>query len=83
MSYTPGALPTDSIESLARALEDELVRISDALRVGEFDSINLASLSVSPEKPRDGDIINADGATFDPGSGKGAYEYRDGAYSKL
>jgi len=83
MSYTPGALPTDSIESLAAALEDELTRISDALRVGEFESISLATLYVSPEKPREGDIINADGATFDPGSGKGAYEYKNGVYSKL
>ena len=80
--YIPGELPTTSIEELKRALDDELLKISEALRVGEFESINLQKLSVTPDKPRNGDIINADGTNFNPGEGAGIYGYLTD-YTKL
>lgn len=81
--YTPGELPTDSIESLQRALTDELRKISESLRVGEFESINLQELNVALDKNRDGDVIYADGTNYDPGSGVGIYYFNDTIPTKL
>jgi len=81
--YSPGELPSDSIESLKRALEDELRKISESIRIGEFESINLQVLNVAPDKPRAGDHINADGANYDPGSGAGTYCFDGTIYNKL
>ena len=81
--YTPGELPTDSIESLQRALLDELKKISESFRVGEFETINLQSLSAELDKQRSGDILNADGTNYDPGNGAGIYWFNGTIYTKL
>jgi len=81
--YTPGELPTDSIESLQRALTDELNKISESLRTGEFESINLQELSVALDKNRSGDLINADGTNYDPGSGQGIYHFDGTTFTLL
>lgn len=72
-----------SPEVLARYISDLEKRIFEAFKVGEFNSINLRELNVAPQKPRDGDIIKADGVNFDPGSGAGVYHYDGSAYNKL
>lgn len=36
-----------------------------------------------PSKPREGMLVIADGVAWDPGAGKGAYEYKTGAWVKL
>lgn len=40
-------------------------------------------LSVAPLKPRDGQLVNADGVGWNPGSGAGYYERKGGAWVKL
>ena len=82
MSYVPGELSSESLEALKRSLQDELVKISEAMRVGQFTKINLHPLSVAPDKPRDGDMINADGTNYDPGAGAGIYLYTT-SYEKV
>lgn len=81
--YTPGDIPTTSIEDLQRALQDELQRISEAFRIGEFETINLQLLSASLDKIKAGAIINADGTNYDPGSGAGIYWFDGTIYTKL
>ena len=79
MAYTPEATP-DVLT--AEYLQSELLRIS-----GEFAKIEqgrfLPVLSVSPKKPREGMLAVADGTNWDPGSGKGLYEYKSGGWVKL
>lgn len=40
-------------------------------------------LAVAPEKPYEGMLVGADGTNWDPGSGRGAYEYINGGWAKL
>jgi len=81
--YIPGEIPTDSIESLQRAIKEELSKISESFRVGEFESINLQELNVALDKNRNGDVIHADGTNYDPGSGKGIYYFNGTIFTKL
>jgi len=81
--YSPSELPDTSLEDLARAVTAELVRIAEAISAPEFDTINLVEQNVQLAKPRDGDVVNADGTNFAAGSGKGIYYYNGSAYVKL
>ena len=40
-------------------------------------------LHVEPDKPRDGDLVYADGTDWDPGAGEGFYGYENGVWVKL
>lgn len=70
--YQPGEPPSDPAQ-LQRFLREELRKLKaalDALADG-FDPVTYAA----PPKPRDGMRRNADGTTWNPGSGKGLYRY--------
>ena len=71
--------------NLSGNLEDwvfnELQKIADSI-----DNIYSGGSEVMrrpPAKSREGMIVVADGVGWNPGGGKGAYEYRDGAWRKL
>ncbi len=81
--YSPQELPQTSVQDLARAVTDELRAISEALTAAQFNTLNLGEKNVAPDKPRDGDVLNADGTNFDPGSGKGIYFFNGTTYVKL
>jgi hypothetical protein len=83
--YVPGELPEVSpeLEGLKRALEEELRKISESLKVGEFESINLQLLTSALDKNRSGDLINADGTNYDPGNGAGIYHFNGTIFNKL
>lgn len=62
-----------TLEDLIRSLRDRDARITAALQLlaaGHLD-VNYAA----PAKPRTGDIRNADGTRWNPGSGEGIYRY--------
>ena len=79
MAYAPDPPPHEvSTDYILR----ELLRISaqfDLIIQGRF----LEILSVAPAKPREGMLAIADGTNWNPGSGKGLYEYVTGAWRKL
>ena len=52
-------------------LERELGAISDSF--AEHYYVKFQVLHVAPERPRDGMMVYADGANWDPGSGEGIY----------
>lgn len=56
-------------------LAEELLAPQDALR--------LRTLHVEPAKYSEGDIVEADGADWNPGSGAGLYIRRGGAWVHL
>lgn len=80
MTYRPE--PVDMGEDLPAYLARELLRIS-----AEFDQIAEGRYwtprAVAPKKPREGMIAVADGTNWNPGSGKGYYEYKSGAWVKF
>lgn len=81
MSYSPSPPPQD-LALLTEYVHRELTRIAEAFEVGEFRAIRLQELSVALSKPRDGDVVYADGASWNPGAGEGMYCREGGAWSK-
>lgn len=82
--YRPRSAPsatTPEARELARWLEHELSAI--AMAMAEFSHIKLVELATAPERPRDGMIVYADGANWNPGAGEGPYAYIAGAWTKL
>ena len=45
--------------------------------------LRFVPLHAPPVRPRVGDVIYADGADFDPGSGEGLYVYTSGGWVAL
>jgi hypothetical protein len=83
MSYTPDPAPLTP-EELPDYIERELIKLSDSLKSLNVDQLNLKVLHAEPDKPREGDLVRADGTDWNPGSGEGVYEYTSGgAWSKL
>ena len=75
MAYQLGNIPAGApgwIVAEFRKLQEELSQAGDG--------IVLNTLYAAPAKPREGLVIKADGATYDPGSGAGIYQYRAGAW---
>jgi hypothetical protein len=80
MGYTPTTPPAD-IQFLADYVQTELVKIAEEL--GAVKDIRLDERHAAPSKPRDGDIVLADGTDWNPGSGAGFYGYHNGTYTFL
>jgi hypothetical protein len=66
-----------------RFLQEEFSRIEAALRYLEVESLRLTPSHVEPFRKFEGDVYNADGTDWDPGSGAGLYQYLSGAWVKL
>lgn len=83
MAYTPEPLSGElELPQLSEYLTRELSRISAEFQLAE-DGVLLPMRTTAPAKPREGMLAIADGTEWNPGSGKGLYEYRTGAWVKL
>lgn len=82
MVYVP-SVPPDFADTdrLREWLMEELRRI--ALEGSETVALELRQVGRAPDKPREGMIVSANGTTWNPGAGAGAYEYKGGAWVKL
>jgi hypothetical protein len=79
MAYIPRNVPQDpaqlpgffmaELENIARSINTPIQR--------------LEPLYVAPTRPRDGDLVLADGTSWNPGSGGGVYCYRAGSWRFL
>ena len=79
MAYVPSPTPEKVTSDY---LMQELLRISaqfDLIFQGRFLEVSASP----PVKPREGMLAVADGTHWNPGSGKGLYEYRSGSWAKL
>lgn len=82
MAYTPRqGIQARTVEELLRYVQEEFRRVSVSL--SETTELELRPRFVAPDKPREGMIVFADGTQWNPGGGKGAYEYLGGAWVKL
>lgn len=82
VQYIPGD-PGEitSLEQLTRYVRDMEQRVSAVVQLlaqGHLDVVYTA-----PQKPRDGDIWYADGTSWNPGSGRGAYIFKVNAWAFL
>ena len=73
--YTPG--PVDD-----QIVGQELQKIAQAIDTPD-QFLTLEKLYAAPTKYRDGTIVYADGTTWNPGSGEGAYIYYGAAWHFL
>lgn len=71
MRYEFTLAPADP-KSLAAYLNAELFKISQALSLPR-EELFLQPLGAKPKKPREGQVVYANGSTWDPGAGKGPY----------
>ena len=79
--YRPGQVPSDAA-SLPAFLDRELRNLSTAMQ--EANQYLLLDVSyAAPQKVKDGMIAMADGTTWNPGSGAGAYIYRGASWHFL
>ena len=80
--YRPGNLDPSSLDALAQSLRLELSQL--ALQFAQpTDFLALNTLYAAPKRIFDGQIVKADGTTWNPGSGSGAYVYRNAAWHYL
>ena len=68
-------------EQKTHYLFDRLTVVINSLN--ELQSSLTKVVYAEPAKPREGMFVFADGTTWDPGSGRGLYQYVSGAWAKL
>lgn len=84
MVFVPTQAPEVSghdAQELAKWMEVELQRLTQLLQ--EAESVPLNELNAAPEKPREGQVVFADGTNWNPGSGRGPYMYTSGVWDFL
>jgi len=84
MSYRPTRYygPNDDFQRLLEWAHREYEAIAQSFTT--LDLIRLTEITVTPAKPRDGDVRFADGTNWNPGgTGRGFYGYYTGAWHKL
>lgn len=81
MLYTPSNVPADA-GSLPAFLQQELLNLQRAL-AQPVPSMRLQTLYAEPPRIAEGDVVLADGADWNPGSGQGVYTYYGAAWHKL
>lgn len=69
--------PAAAVEALKQVVE-ELYQALNTVSTRLF-SVHYAA----PSKPRTGDLVFADGTSWNPGSGQGWYSYYGGTWNKL
>lgn len=80
VSYVPG-IPPENLDDVRRFLSDELGKVAAAIAL--LSAGHIDQTTVSPARPREGDIRLADGSSWNPGSGQGVYAYYNSAWHLL
>lgn len=78
MDYRAGNVP-DKPENLPAFLLAELQRLQEILSAQQ-SFVWLRELHAEPKKPRNGMVVYAEGADWNPGSGRGLYYRKDNAW---
>lgn len=81
MAYVHRPPPGDA-RALPAFLQQELPRIAQGMQAAEM-SRSFRVLYEEPEKYAVGDVVYADGTTWNPGSGEGLYVRKSGGWGYL
>lgn len=71
----------ERVEGLPQYLDGELGRVWGAIQA--LAQGHMTKTFAEPDRPRDGDVRYADGTSWDPGSGEGAYIYYNSTWNKM
>lgn len=77
--YAPATTEMPDVIDWARRNSEALATV---LNDG-MERLRLTVLHAEPERPRDGDVVYADGTDWNPGAGEGFYGRQNGAWVKL
>ena len=80
-TYTPGQVPF-GVADLPGFLNQELANLRLSIESAQ-QLLALDTLFVEPKRPREGNIVKADGTIWNPNSGAGVYIRLGGAWVKL
>lgn len=83
MKYVPKLPIPNDPQQLQSWLIENLRAIGKALGEPEPDVLRMRVLYAAPEKIEDGNVVVADGTSWNPGAGAGAYLRIGGAWVKL
>lgn len=75
-------MPPKEMASLPAYLSREFAAVSQALNMPS-ERLSCAPAGAAPAKPRDGDIVYADGVAWNPGAGAGHYSRTAGTWVKM
>ena len=81
--YQPSAVPDNAPAGLKAWLADQVRQIANELLSPQVRALQLQIIGTEPARVRNGMIVYADGAEWNPGSGAGVYAYQSGAWVKL
>lgn len=82
MAYEPREMPViEDVEGLRKYVQEELASLTRELQ--EFKTVTITVSNVAPTRPTAGMLAFADGTNWNPGSGRGLYEYRTSSWIKL
>lgn len=82
MTYVPQQVPSiTELDELRNWVQQEFFRVAQGLQISDRVTFNV--LYVAPPDPVAGMLVFADGTTWNPGSGRGLYEYRASSWVKL
>lgn len=77
--FSPSAANT--LDGFKQYALDNFRRIADAFITVESPVV--PTLTAAPEFPIEGQLVISDGISWNPGSGAGAYIYRDGNWRRI
>lgn len=82
MTYVPQQIPSlNGVDELRDWVQREFLRVAQGAQISERVTFNI--LYAAPPDPVAGMLVFADGTTWNPGSGRGLYEYRTSSWVKL
>lgn len=83
MPYFPQPAPAniETVDELRQWVEAEFNRLATSIQI--VDGVQYNVLYAAPAGPVAGMTVFADGTTWNPGSGRGLYEYRTSSWVKL
>ena len=84
VKYIPSRPPDQQTANTADVIEwvkSELETV--ARNFQEHDITGFKVLNTAPPKPREGNLAFADGTNWNPGGGRGLYQYSGGVWVKL
>lgn len=81
-TYQPTPTPSDA-GGFRLWVADQLRAIAAALYEPELGAVTFSVKTAAPARIREGLTVLADGASWNPGAGKGVYTYHSGGWQKL
>jgi hypothetical protein len=82
MIYIPTTSSASTVSDLRSWVSTELLRVSNAL-TSASQTTTVPVITVAPAKPIIGQVVFADGTTWNPNNGRGLYYYDTGGWIKI